>query len=136
VHEAYLRLVGDQQFANRRHFFAAAAEAMRRILIDAVRRKARRKHGGGRQREPLQPDLLAAAEPDENLLAVDEALAKLAARDPLKARLVELRFFAGLTGEQAAEVLGISPSAADRHWVFARAWLRRELGVGQRDEKS
>jgi RNA polymerase sigma factor (TIGR02999 family) len=135
VHEAYLRLVGDQPFANRRHFFAAAGEAMRRILVDAARRKARHKHGGGRQRQPLQPDLLAAPEPDDNPLAVDSALSKLAERDPLKARLVELRFFAGLTGEQAAEVLGISPRAADRHWVFARAWLRRELGVGQGKEQ-
>jgi RNA polymerase sigma factor (TIGR02999 family) len=136
VHEAYLRLVGpslaeaagsDKQFANRRHFFAAAAEAMRRILIERARHKQRRKHGGGRHRVELQPDLLAAAEPADQLLALDAALTKFADRYPLHARLVELRYFAGLTGEQAAQVLDISPSTADRHWVFARAWLRREL---------
>jgi RNA polymerase sigma factor (TIGR02999 family) len=129
VHEAYLRLVGDQHFTGRGHFFAAAAEAMRRILVDNVRRKARRKHGGGRQRQELPPDLVGDDQPDHELLAIDSALAKLAQLDPQKARLVELRFFAGLTGEQAAQALGISPSTADRHWVFARAWLRRELRV-------
>jgi RNA polymerase sigma factor (TIGR02999 family) len=131
VHEAYLRLVGDQAFNGRGHFFAAAAEAMRRILVENARRKGRRKHGAGRQRQELPSDLIEDAPPDDDLLAMDAALAKLAVHDPLKARLVELRFFAGLTGEQAALALGISPSAADRHWVFARAWLRRELGVGQ-----
>ena len=131
VHDAYLRLVGDQQFAGRGHFFAAAAEAMRRILVENARRKARRRHGGGWRRQELPSDLVAGEKPDDDVLAVDSALAKLAQRDPLKARLVELRFFAGLTGEQAALALGISPSTADRHWVFARAWLRRELGVGR-----
>jgi RNA polymerase sigma factor (TIGR02999 family) len=129
VHEAYLRLVGDKdgrrRFKDRGHFFAAAAAAMRRILIDAARRKQAKKRGGGRQREPL--DAVAAPEPDENLLALDEALEKLAVRDPVKARLVELRYFGGLTGEQAAEVLGISPTTADRHWAYARAWLRAEV---------
>ena len=134
VHEAYLRLVGDRQFAHRRHFFAAAAQAMRRILIGNARRKKRDKHGGGLHRQELHPDCVAAPQRNEELLALDDALAKLAERDPLKARLVELRYFAGLTGAQAAEIIGISTSAADRHWVFARAWLRRELGVGQ-DEK-
>jgi RNA polymerase sigma factor (TIGR02999 family) len=133
VHEAYLRLVGDQQFSGRGHFFAAAAEAMRRILVENARRKARRKHGGGRQRQELPSDLVSEDKPEDDILAIDAALAKLAQRDPLKARLVELRFFAGLTGEQAALALGISPSTADRHWVFARAWLRRELGVGRED---
>jgi RNA polymerase sigma factor (TIGR02999 family) len=130
VHEAYLRLVGGeplQHWDSRGHFFAAAAEAMRRILVESARRKARPKHGGGRQPQPLHPDLVAAPEPDEAILALDAALARFAERDPLKARLVELRYFAGLTGEQAAEILGISPSTADRHWVFARAWLRREM---------
>jgi RNA polymerase sigma factor (TIGR02999 family) len=134
VHEAYLRLVGKDaadHWDGRGHFFAAAAEAMRRILVDSARRKARIKHGQGRQPRELRPDLVASPEPDENLLAIDAALAKLADRDPLKARLVELRFFAGLTGDQAAEALGISASSADRQWVFARAWLRRELGIGQ-----
>jgi RNA polymerase sigma factor (TIGR02999 family) len=130
VHEAYLRLVGDQHFDNRRHFFAAAAEAMRRILVENARRKARRKHGGGRQRQELHADLAAAAATDEEILALDAALAKLAQADPIKARLVELRYFAGLTGDQAAEMLGVSPSTADRHWVFARAWLRREMEAG------
>ena len=131
VHEAYLRLVGDQRFSGRGHFFAAAAEAMRRILVENARRKARRKHGGGWRRQELPSDLVRGETPDDDVLAVDSALARLAQRDPLKARLVELRFFAGLTGEQAALALGISPSMADRHWVFARAWLRRELGVGR-----
>jgi RNA polymerase sigma factor (TIGR02999 family) len=132
VHEAYLRLVGDPSFANRRHFFAAAAEAMRRILVENARRKARARHGGGRRRQELHPDLAAAPAPDANLLALDAALVKLAARDPQKARLVELRYFAGLTGEEAAEVLGISPTTADRYWVFARAWLRREMEGGEK----
>jgi RNA polymerase sigma factor (TIGR02999 family) len=136
VHEAYLRLTGEQQFTNRRHFFAAAAEAMRRILVENARRKHRYRHGGDLQRQELQPDNIASPEPDEELLALDVALAKLAQHDPLKARLVELRYFAGLTGDQAAEVLDISPSTADRHWVFARAWLRRELGVGQDGKKN
>jgi RNA polymerase sigma factor (TIGR02999 family) len=134
VHEAYLRLVGEQGFANRRHFFAAAAEAMRRILVESARRKARHKHGGGRQPQPLHPDLVAAPEPDEDLLTLDAALARFAEHDPLKARLVELRYFAGLTGDQAAEMLGISPSTADRYWTFARAWLRREMEAGRLDE--
>jgi RNA polymerase sigma factor (TIGR02999 family) len=133
VHEAYLRLVGPADAArwdNRSHFFAAAATAMRRILIERARRKQRIVHGGGRRREELHPDLVAAPEPDEELLALDAALAKLAQRDPVKARLVELRYFAGLTGDQAADILGISPSTADRHWTYARAWLRREVLAG------
>ena len=130
VHEAYLRLVrpdDGQAFDGRGHFFAAAATAMRRILIERARQKQRQIHGGGRRREELHPDLVAAPEPDDELLALDAALVKLAERDPVKARLVELRYFAGLTGDQAAEILGISPSTADRHWVYARAWLRREV---------
>jgi RNA polymerase sigma factor (TIGR02999 family) len=128
VHEAYLRLVGQEQprsYKDRGHFFAAAAAAMRRILIDRARRKQTLKRGGGRQRQPLEA--LAAHEPDAELLALDEALQRLAAADPLKARLVELRYFAGLTGDQAAEVLGISPTTADRHWAYARAWLQAEV---------
>jgi RNA polymerase sigma factor (TIGR02999 family) len=131
VHEAYLRLVGGDRamrWDNRGHFFAAAAEAMRRILVDNARRKRSRKHGGGRWRQEADAESLAAPAVDEEVLALDAALAKLAARHPLKAKLVELRYFAGLTGDQAAAVLGISPSTADRHWVYARAWLRRELG--------
>jgi RNA polymerase sigma factor (TIGR02999 family) len=128
VHEAYLRLFGQGQapsLQDRGHFFAAAAAAMRRILIDNARRKLTRKRGGGRKRQPL--DAVAAPQADEELLALDEALKKLAATDPAKARLVELRYFAGLTGEQAAEVLGISPTTADRHWAYARAWLQAEV---------
>ena len=138
VHEAYLRLAGadaPQHWNSRKHFFAAAAEAMRRILVENARRKRRLKHGGGRQRQEVHADLVAAPQPDEAILAVDAALAKLAQRDALKARLVELRYFAGLTGDQAAEILGISPSSADRHWVFARAWLRREIAAGQASEE-
>jgi RNA polymerase sigma factor (TIGR02999 family) len=133
VHEAYLRLVGagdEQHWDNRRHFFAAAAEAMRRILIDNARRKASRKHGGDWQRRDVDADALLAPEPNLDLLALDAALHRLAENDPLKAKLVELRYFAGLTGDQAAAVLGISASSADRHWVYTRAWLRRELGFG------
>jgi RNA polymerase sigma factor (TIGR02999 family) len=133
VHEAYLRLVGDgagPHWDNRRHFFAAAAEAMRRILVENARRKQAAKHGGGRQRRDLDAEALAAPEPDLDLLALDAALLRLAEHDPLKARLVELRYFAGLTGDEAAAVLGLSASSADRQWAYARAWLRRELGFG------
>jgi RNA polymerase sigma factor (TIGR02999 family) len=129
VHEAYLRLAGkgEQRWESRRHFFAAAAEAMRRILIDNARRKQAQKRGGDLARQEL--DGLAAAEPDQELLALDEALAALAEHDHAKAKLVELRYFAGLTGEQAAEILGISPTTADRWWAYARAWLQtRVLG--------
>ena len=128
VHEAYLRLVGGETqrpFNDRGHFYAAAATAMRHILIDNARRKLAEKHGGGRQREELKD--VACATPDDDLLALDEALEKLTAQDPDKGRLVELRYFAGLTSEQAAGVLGISPSTADRHWAYARAWLQAEL---------
>jgi RNA polymerase sigma factor (TIGR02999 family) len=128
VHEVYLRLVGDEserQFTDRQHFFRTAATAMRRILIDRARRKRTRKHGGGRQRQEL--DAVAALQPDEELLALDTALEKLAACDPLKAQLVELRFFAGLTGAQAAEVLGIAPATSDRWWSYSRAWLQAEM---------
>src|SRR5262249_21539747 len=127
VHEAYLRLVDDaseRQFTDRQHFFRVAATAMRHILIDRARRKRSRKHGGGQRRQEL--DAIAAPQPDEELLALDAALEKLAACDPQKAKLVELRFFAGLTGTQAAEVLGIAPATADRWWSYARAWLQAE----------
>ena len=132
VHEAYLRLVasGDasaprdpQHWDHRGHFFAAAAEAMRRILVENARRKGREKHGGGRQREHPDLDALGAADSPEELLALHDALERFAAHDPVKAKLVELRFFAGLTLEQAAECLGISLSTADRGWRYARAWL-------------
>ena len=128
VHEAYLRMVGQEagrSFQDRGHFFAAAATAMRRILVDQARRKRSRKHGGGLSRQPL--DLVAAPEPDEELIALDDALRRLAEKDPQKARLVELRYFGVLTGDQAAEVLGISPTTADRYWAYARAWLQAEV---------
>ena len=128
VHEAYLRLVGTANrysYRDRGHFFAVAATAIRRILVDAARAKRAEKRGGGRQREPLND--VAAPSSDEEVLALDEALRKLAVVDPLKSQLVELRYFAGLTGDQPAEALGISPRVADRHWVFARAWLQAEV---------
>jgi len=138
VHEAYVRLVGtgrEQGWNGRGHFFAAAATAMRRILIERARKKSRQIHGGERRRQELHPDLVASPELDEDLLALDAALAKLAERDPLKARLVELRYFVGLTGEEAAEILGISARTADRYWVYSRAWLRREMEGGTADDK-
>ena len=129
VHEAYLRLVGPNEhrrsFKDRGHFFAAAAQAMRRILTDNARRKGAQKRGGGRHRQPLEA--VAAPAANDELLALDEALTRLAAQDPLKARLVELRYFAGLTAAQAAEVLGVSPTTADRYWAYARAWLQAEI---------
>jgi RNA polymerase sigma factor (TIGR02999 family) len=142
VHEAYVRLVAsplreegeEPRWDNRGHFFAAAATAMRRILIERVRRRRRAIHGGGRKRQELHPDLVAAQAPSEDLLALDAALTKFAQRDPVKARLVELRYFAGLTGDQAARILGISPKTADRYWVYARAWLRREMEGGDADK--
>ena len=130
VHEAYLRLIGpadDIRWDNRGHFFAAAAEAMRRILVDAARRKAATRHGGGRERLALDPDLAATPEPREDLIALDDALGRLAADDPLKAELVKLRFFAGMTLPEAAAALGLSERTAGRHWAYARAWLRRAV---------
>jgi RNA polymerase sigma factor (TIGR02999 family) len=130
VHEAYIRLIDVEKaphWDSRGHFFAAAAQAMRRILIDNARRKQAGKHGGGRQRLDLLDAELAVDSTGDELFAVDEALSQLAAQEPVVARLVELRFFAGLTLEEAAEALGISQRTAYRHWAFARAWLRRHL---------
>ena len=127
VHEAYLRLVNVEQaqdWDGRGHFFAAAAEAMRRILIDQARRKRRPKHGGDRKRIDLNESLsLSQAADDDDLLALDEALTKLALEEPAKAELVKLHFFAGLTLEEAGKILGIAPRTAKRHWAYARAWL-------------
>jgi RNA polymerase sigma factor (TIGR02999 family) len=130
VHEAYLRLVGAEQIGHwngRGHFFAACAEAMRRILIDNARRKGRRKRGGGLKRVDLDSaELATLAGPDE-LLVIDDAIEKLAAEDAAAAQLVRLRYFAGLSVEEAAELAGVSRSSAYEHWAYARAWLYREL---------
>ena len=134
VHEAYLRLVGADaasQWDGRGHFFTAAAEAMRRILVENARRKRSLKRGGGRQRQPLEDAHLAASQvDDDNLLAIDEALARFAAKDRAKAELVKLRFFAGCTIDQAARALGISAATAERWWTYARAWLHQEISRG------
>jgi RNA polymerase sigma factor (TIGR02999 family) len=127
VHEAYLRLVGDQRFDGRGHFFAAAAEAMRRILVESARRRAATKRGGESVRVPL-PEDLAAGTPDSDVLAVHEVVDQLATHDPRAAELVKLHVFAGLPLERAAEVLGISERVAYRDWAFARAWMFRHLG--------
>jgi RNA polymerase sigma factor (TIGR02999 family) len=139
VHEAYLRLLpsGGREspeeqphWDSRGHFFAAAAEAMRRILVENARRKQSRKHGGGRARAALDEAYLAAPEPREDLIALDDALNLLAAKDPVKADLVKLRYFAGLTLQEAAQVLGISHNTADRYWAYARAWLHQAITGG------
>lgn len=130
VHEAYLRLVGRgdvPRWEGRRHFFGAAAEAMRRILIETARRKRTQKRGGELVRAAVACDELPAYEAGEDLLAIDEALEKLAAEDPVAAELVKLRYFAGLTIGEAAELLGLARRTADRVWAYARAWLRREI---------
>ncbi len=129
VHEAWLCLVGNEnpKFENRAHFFAAAAEAMRRILINNAHRKRALRHGGGQHRVDFNEAELATTNRDDELLAVDEALEKLAERNKLEAELVKLRDFVGMTLEQAAEVLGISARTADNYWAHARAWLLREL---------
>jgi RNA polymerase sigma factor (TIGR02999 family) len=127
VHEAYLRLVGDQGFENRRHFFGAAAEAMRRILVENARRKQSQKRGGEHDRVPLDPERFAAPEREEDLLALDEALELLSREEPEVAELVKLRYFAGLSVPRAAEMLGVSPRTADAWWAFARAWLLAKI---------
>jgi len=132
VHEAYLRLVGseEQNWSGRSHFFAAAAEAMRRILIDIARRKQSLKYGGDRKRVALDEAMVSddKAMPADDMIALDEALQKLSKKDKVKADLVKLRYFAGLTIEQTAEILGISATTAKRYWAYARAWLLREIG--------
>jgi RNA polymerase sigma factor (TIGR02999 family) len=129
VHEAYLRLVGseDHSWKSRAYFFGAAAEAMRRILVEHARRKQRPKHGGDCQRVDLDGRALPVGAPRDDLLALDEALTALAAVDGTKAEVVKLRYFAGLTLEQAAQALDISPTTAKRHWIYAKAWLYGRL---------
>jgi RNA polymerase sigma factor (TIGR02999 family) len=127
VHEAYLRIGAGQAFETKAHFFAAAAEAMRRILIEAARRRNAIKRGGAIAREECEIQSVAAPVPDDDLLALHDALEQFAQVDPAKAELVSLRYFAGLTSAEAAEVLGISPSTADRQWAYARAWLKRAI---------
>jgi len=129
VHEAWLRLGGGEggQFPSRAYFFAAAGEAMRRILVEAARRKKRLKHGGNLERVNIENVDLAAPLPDDELLALDEALTRLAQSEPRAAELVKLCFFVGLTQEQAAKELGISVATVERRWAFARAWLFREI---------
>jgi RNA polymerase sigma factor (TIGR02999 family) len=129
VHEAWLRLVDspNQHWNSRNHFFMAAAEAMRRILIERARQKARLKRGGDRQRVPLEELDLAVRAESESLLLVEEALERLAARDPVKAELVKLRFFVGMSLEEAAPILGVSEPTAKRYWAYARAWLFQEI---------
>jgi RNA polymerase sigma factor (TIGR02999 family) len=133
VHEAYLRLAGDDtsRWENSAHFFGAAAEAMRRILIESARRKARLKHGGGRKRQDLDEHDAVVFDESIDLLALDEVLERLQTIDPVKADLVKLRYFAGLTVEQAGRVMGISRATADRYWTFARTWLFREMSKGE-----
>jgi RNA polymerase sigma factor (TIGR02999 family) len=139
VHEAYLRLVGpadEAHWDNRGHFFAAAAEAMRRILVDAARRKRAEKHGGGLLRHDATEIEIAAPESHDDLVALDEALNRFAATDPQKAELVKLRYFTGLTIEQAADTLGISPATAKRHWAYSKAWLFQAIGGATENSKN
>ena len=139
VHEAYLRLVGRDRsdgWNGRGHFFAAAAEAMRRILVEEARRKKSLKHGGGWGRVDLDAATAGADEPPERLLDLDRALARLQAADPVAARLVELRYFSGLTMAEAAAALGLPLRTAERNWTFARTWLYRELSQSPPDPEA
>jgi RNA polymerase sigma factor (TIGR02999 family) len=145
VHEAYLRLVAspgresgedEPHWDSRGHFFAAAAEAMRRILVESARKKKRQRHGGGRHRVDLQEAVSLAHSPPDDLLALDEALTRLAAREPAKAELVKLRYFAGLSIDEAADLMRISRTTAKRYWAFARAWLLAEIDDAEAERKS
>lgn len=128
VHDAYLRMAkGEQCWSDRRHFFAAASESMRRILIDRARARKRLKRGGDRQREDFRESRVIAPAPDEELLAIDEAIEKLSAVDPEAAELVKLRFFVGMTQEEIAELHGVSVRTVKRQWAYARAWLKTEM---------
>jgi RNA polymerase sigma factor (TIGR02999 family) len=132
VHEAWLRLTSDEKrrWNDRSHFFAAAAEAMRRILVDNARRKRARRYGGGLERVRMPEIASTVAGNEDQILAVNEALEKLAAQDQHKAELVKLRYFVGMTLEEAADVLGVSVPTAKRHWAYARAWLAQEIKSG------
>jgi RNA polymerase sigma factor (TIGR02999 family) len=129
VHEAWLKIAGDgaEPFANRRHFFKAAATAMRQILVDNARRKQRVKHGGHLEGEELHESCIAVAVPSEELLAVDDALAALAREDPRAAEVVQMRYFVGMSVPEIAVALNLSPRTVDRHWAFARAWLKHTI---------
>ena len=131
VHEAWLRLIGDENrhFEDRTHFFAAAAEAMRRILIERVRRRRAVRHGGEYERVNLEEDMLASPEDDEQLLALNDALAKLELKHPIQAQVVKLRYFAGMSNEEIAQAMGVSLSTVKNYWVFSKAWLFREIKV-------
>jgi RNA polymerase sigma factor (TIGR02999 family) len=138
VHEAWLRLAGDDgaRFANRTHFIAAAAEAMRRILIGRARSKHRLRRGGDWQRVDLESVTVAMTDPDETVLAVDEALERLAARDALNAQIVKLRYFVGMSHQETASALGLAEPTVRRHWAYARSWLYAELkGEGRRKKE-
>jgi RNA polymerase sigma factor (TIGR02999 family) len=137
VHEAYLRLVDAEQaqhWNSRGHFFAAAAEAMRRILVENARRKQRVKHGGDRERVEIDLANLPTRMASEELIALDDALARLGQEDPVKARLVTLRYFGGMSIEQACEILGIARVTAHRYWVYARAWLHQQITASEKAE--
>jgi RNA polymerase sigma factor (TIGR02999 family) len=138
VHEAWLRLTNDdkREWNDRTHFFAAAAEAMRRILVDNARRKRAQRHGGSLERVAMPEIACAVAQNEDQLLAVNEALEKFAARDQQKAELVKLRYFVGMTIEEAAEVLGYSVPTAKRHWAYARAWLAGEMRSSDSDKRA
>jgi RNA polymerase sigma factor (TIGR02999 family) len=129
VHEAWLKIAGDghQHFANRRHFFKAAATAMQQILVDNARRKQRLKHGANQAGDELHESRIAMTVPSEELLAVNDALAALALEDPKAAEVVQMRYFVGMTVPEIADALGLSPRTVDRHWAFARAWLKRTI---------
>jgi RNA polymerase sigma factor (TIGR02999 family) len=132
VHEAWLRLIGDEnrRFEDRTHFFAAAAEAMRRILIERARSRKAMRHGGEFERVNLEEDMLASPDGDEQLLALDDALEKLKLKHPIHARVVALRYFAGMSNEEIAALLGVSLSSVKNYWVFSKAWLFREIKRG------
>ena len=139
VHEAWLRLVGQDsqtRFNSHGHFFGAAAEAMRRILIENARRKQAKRHGGGQQRVDIADVEIAEKTGDEEMLAISDALEKLAVRDKVKAELVKLRYFAGMTLEEAAQILGISHPTAKRYWNYSRAWLHAEVTASRRDGRT